>query len=129
VLAAVDAATRAGLIDPEELTHGWLTFPHTLTRQAVLDLIGPSRLTLLHAQAVEPADALLIIDPVDAVGDFGRSFQVVCELPFDHEDWHVPTPSRLCRKRDHSRSESPIKHNRLDLEGFSEDATEDPSRS
>jgi DNA-binding CsgD family transcriptional regulator/tetratricopeptide (TPR) repeat protein len=49
-LSALDAAARFGLVDAEELTRGRVAFPHTLTRQAVLDLVSPSRRALLHAQ-------------------------------------------------------------------------------
>ena len=49
-LSALDAAARFGLVDAEELTRGRVTFPHTLTRQAVLDLVSPSRRALLHAR-------------------------------------------------------------------------------
>ena len=49
-LSALDVAARFGLVDAEELTRGHVAFPHTLTRQAVLDLVSPSRRALLHAQ-------------------------------------------------------------------------------
>ena len=49
-LSALDTAARFGLVDAEELTRGRVAFPHTLTRQAVLDLLSPSRRALLHAQ-------------------------------------------------------------------------------
>ncbi|HYB49372.1 MAG TPA: AAA family ATPase [Streptosporangiaceae bacterium] len=49
-LSALDTAARFGLVDAEELTSGRVAFPHTLTRQAVLDLVNPSRRTLLHAR-------------------------------------------------------------------------------
>jgi DNA-binding CsgD family transcriptional regulator/tetratricopeptide (TPR) repeat protein len=49
-LAALDTAARFGLVDAEELTRGRVAFPHTLTRQAVLDLVSPSRRALLHAR-------------------------------------------------------------------------------
>jgi DNA-binding CsgD family transcriptional regulator len=49
-LSALDTAARFGLVDAEELTTGRVSFPHTLTRQAVLDLVSPSRRTLLHAR-------------------------------------------------------------------------------
>jgi DNA-binding CsgD family transcriptional regulator/tetratricopeptide (TPR) repeat protein len=49
-LSALDTAARFGLVDAEELAVGRVAFPHTLTRQAVLDLLSPSRRTLLHAQ-------------------------------------------------------------------------------
>lgn len=52
-LAALDAAARFGLVDNEELTSGRIAFPHMLTRQAVLDLVDPSRLALLHARVGE----------------------------------------------------------------------------
>src|ERR1700761_6940319 len=50
VLAALDAAVRFGFLDEEELARGRIAFPHMLTRQAVLDLTGPSRPAGLHAQ-------------------------------------------------------------------------------
>ncbi len=49
-LSALDTAARFGLVDAEELAGGRVAFPHTLTRQAVLDLLSPSRRALLHAQ-------------------------------------------------------------------------------
>jgi len=49
-LSALDTAARFGLVDAEELTRGRVAFPHTLTRQAVLDLVNPSRRALLHAR-------------------------------------------------------------------------------
>ncbi len=52
-LAALDAAARFGLVDSEELAGGRVAFPHMLTRQAVLDLVDPSRLALLHARVGE----------------------------------------------------------------------------
>jgi DNA-binding CsgD family transcriptional regulator len=57
VLAALDAAVRFGLLDSEELGRGRIAFPHTLTRQAVLDLTDPSRRTGLHAQVGETLQA------------------------------------------------------------------------
>ena len=57
VLAALDAAVRFGLLDGAELGRGRIAFPHTLTRQAVLDLIDPSRLAGLHAQVGEVLQA------------------------------------------------------------------------
>lgn len=50
VLAALDTAVRFGLVTPDELAAGRVAFPHMLTRQAVLDLIAPSRRALLHAR-------------------------------------------------------------------------------
>ena len=52
-LSALDTAARFGLVDAEELTRGRVAFPHTLTRQAVLDLVSPSRRALLHARVGE----------------------------------------------------------------------------
>jgi len=57
VLAALDAAVRFGLVDGAELGRGRIAFPHTLTRQAVLDLIDPSRLAGLHARIGEVLQA------------------------------------------------------------------------
>ena len=56
-LAALDAAVRFGLLDSEELGRGRIAFPHTLTRQAILDLTDPSRRTGLHAQVGETLQA------------------------------------------------------------------------
>ena len=53
VLAALDAAVSFGLLDAEDLARGRITFPHMLTRQAVLDLTSPSRQTALHARVGE----------------------------------------------------------------------------
>jgi DNA-binding CsgD family transcriptional regulator len=53
VLAALDAAVLFGFLDGEDLARGRITFPHMLTRQAVLDLTGPSRLAALHARVGE----------------------------------------------------------------------------
>jgi DNA-binding CsgD family transcriptional regulator len=53
VLAALDAAVRFGLLDGEELARGRIAFPHILTRQAVLDLIDPTRRAGLHAEIGE----------------------------------------------------------------------------
>ena len=52
-LAAIDTAARFGLVDAGELARGRVTFPHMLTRQAVLDLTDPSRRALLHARVGE----------------------------------------------------------------------------
>ena len=52
-LAALDAAARFGMVGGEELAGGRIAFPHMLTRQAVLDLVEPSRLALLHATVGE----------------------------------------------------------------------------
>ncbi|MGH3269133.1 MAG: LuxR C-terminal-related transcriptional regulator, partial [Trebonia sp.] len=57
VLAALDAAVRFGLLDGAEVGRGRIAFPHTLTRQAVLDLIDPSRLAGLHARVGEVLQA------------------------------------------------------------------------
>ncbi|HEX6453203.1 MAG TPA: AAA family ATPase [Trebonia sp.] len=52
-LAALDTAVRFGFLDGDDLARGRIAFPHTLTRQAVLDLAGPSRLAALHARVGE----------------------------------------------------------------------------
>jgi DNA-binding CsgD family transcriptional regulator/tetratricopeptide (TPR) repeat protein len=57
VLTALDAAVRFGLLDGAELGRGRIAFPHMLTRQAVLDLIDPSRLAGLHARVGEVLQA------------------------------------------------------------------------
>jgi DNA-binding CsgD family transcriptional regulator len=49
-LAAMGTAARFGLVDAAEMAAGRVTFPHALTRQAVLDLLDPSRRALLHAR-------------------------------------------------------------------------------
>jgi DNA-binding CsgD family transcriptional regulator/tetratricopeptide (TPR) repeat protein len=49
VLGALDTAAQFGFVDAGELAHGRVLFPHTLTRQAVLDLTSPSRRAALHA--------------------------------------------------------------------------------
>lgn len=53
VLPALDAAARFGLLDADALTGGHLAFQHMLSRQAVLDLLEPSRRVLLHARVGE----------------------------------------------------------------------------
>jgi DNA-binding CsgD family transcriptional regulator len=53
VLAALDAAVSFGFLDQEDLACGRITFPHMLTRQAVLDLTSPSRRAALHARVGE----------------------------------------------------------------------------
>ena len=53
VLAALDAAVSFGFLDGEDLARGRITFPHMLTRQAVLDLTSPSRRAALHARVAE----------------------------------------------------------------------------
>jgi DNA-binding CsgD family transcriptional regulator len=70
-LSALDTAARFGLVDAEELTTGRVAFPHTLTRQAVLDLVSPSRRALLHAR---------VGDVLQSSGD--RSPQVVRQLAY-----------------------------------------------
>jgi DNA-binding CsgD family transcriptional regulator/tetratricopeptide (TPR) repeat protein len=49
-LSALDTAARFGLVDAGGLASGRIVFPHALTRQAVLDLVSPSRRALLHAR-------------------------------------------------------------------------------
>jgi DNA-binding CsgD family transcriptional regulator len=70
-LSALDTAARFGLVDAEELTTGRVAFPHTLTRQAVLDLVSPSRRALLHAR---------VGDVLQSSGD--GSAQVVRQLAY-----------------------------------------------
>jgi DNA-binding CsgD family transcriptional regulator len=53
VLTALDAAVSFGFLDGEDLARGRITFPHILTRQAVLDLTSPSRRAALHARVGE----------------------------------------------------------------------------
>ena len=53
VLAALDTAAQFGFVDVGELARGRVLFPHTLTRQAVLDLTSPSRRAALHARVGE----------------------------------------------------------------------------
>lgn len=57
VLAAVDAASAIGLIEPAADGAGDYAFVHALSRRAVLDRLTPSRLAGLHARcatALEP---------------------------------------------------------------------------
>jgi DNA-binding CsgD family transcriptional regulator len=61
-LSALDTAARFGLVDAEELTRGRVAFPHMLTRQAVLDLVNPSRRAVLHAR---------VGDVLQSAGDVG----------------------------------------------------------
>jgi DNA-binding NarL/FixJ family response regulator len=58
VLAATDTAARFGLVDAEELARGRVAFPHMLTRQAILDLVDPSRRARLHARVGEVLQSL-----------------------------------------------------------------------
>ncbi|MGH3282490.1 MAG: ATP-binding protein, partial [Trebonia sp.] len=53
VLAALDTAVQFGFLNVADLSRGRVAFPHTLTRQAVLDLTGPARLAVLHARVAE----------------------------------------------------------------------------
>lgn len=52
-LGAMDTAARFGLVDAGRLGAGRVVFAHMLTRQAVLELVDPSRLALLHARVGE----------------------------------------------------------------------------
>jgi DNA-binding CsgD family transcriptional regulator len=52
-LGALDTAAQFGFVDAGELASGRVVFPHALTRQAVLDLTGPSRRAALHARVGE----------------------------------------------------------------------------
>lgn len=56
-LAAIDAAARFGLMNDEEFARGRIAFPHMLTRQAVLDLLGSARRARLHARVGEVAES------------------------------------------------------------------------
>jgi DNA-binding CsgD family transcriptional regulator len=53
VLAALDTGVQFGFLDSADLSRGRVVFPHTLTRQAVLDLTSPSRRAGLHARVAE----------------------------------------------------------------------------
>jgi DNA-binding CsgD family transcriptional regulator/tetratricopeptide (TPR) repeat protein len=53
VLAGLDAAVDLRLLEPAAGPGGDYRFPHALARQAVLDLMPPSRLAHSHALAVE----------------------------------------------------------------------------
>src|SRR4051812_40369478 len=53
VLTGLDAAVDLGLLEPVSGTGADYRFPHALARQAVLDLMPPSRLAHSHAVAVE----------------------------------------------------------------------------
>ncbi len=68
VLPALDASTHYGLLDSDELAHGRLAFPHMLTRQAVLDLVKPSRRVALHARVA----GVLELDDVTSAGAVRR---------------------------------------------------------
>jgi len=63
VLSALDAAARFGLVDAGELARGRVVFPHTLTRQAVLDLIDPSRRAGLHARVGDVLESAGVDSP------------------------------------------------------------------
>lgn len=52
-MAFVDSATALGLIEEVEATDDLYSFVHSLTRQAVLDRLPPSRRIKLHARAAE----------------------------------------------------------------------------
>jgi DNA-binding CsgD family transcriptional regulator len=52
-LALLDSAVAVGLIQPGEEVGRDFYFVHSLSRQAVLDRMPPSRRTLLHARAAE----------------------------------------------------------------------------
>jgi DNA-binding CsgD family transcriptional regulator/tetratricopeptide (TPR) repeat protein len=52
-MASVDAATAAGLVEEMEGAAGVYSFVHSLTRQAVLDRMPPSRRMRFHAQVAE----------------------------------------------------------------------------
>jgi DNA-binding CsgD family transcriptional regulator len=73
LLEAIDAAARFGLIDAAALVTGRVTFPHSLTRQAVLDLIEPSRLAHLHARIAE------VLSTSEA-----QSPRMVCQLAYHY---------------------------------------------
>jgi len=51
ILAALDAAVALGLVQPSDGPDRPCRFPHALARQAVLDLMAPSRLARDHARA------------------------------------------------------------------------------
>jgi DNA-binding NarL/FixJ family response regulator len=53
VLAALDDAVAAGLLTTAGTDGAHHRFPHALARQAVLDLVPPSRLAHCHARAAE----------------------------------------------------------------------------
>ena len=53
VLAALDTAVQFGFLDAADLSRGRVAFPHTLTRQAVLDLTSSSRRAALHARVAQ----------------------------------------------------------------------------
>lgn len=57
ILAALDAASALGLIEPVGDDTGVYTFIHALLRQAVLDQLSPSRRAELHARAATALEA------------------------------------------------------------------------
>lgn len=67
VLAALDTAVRFGFLDGDILARGRIAFPHTLTRQAVLDLAGQARLAALHARVGETLRSAAADPPAPAV--------------------------------------------------------------
>lgn len=54
---AIDTAVSVGLIEPAEEGADGFSFVHSLTRQAVLDRMSSSRVTLLNAQVAETLEA------------------------------------------------------------------------
>src|SRR5439155_6709340 len=66
--------------------------PDGLGRRRLVEAIG---LALVgREERVQPAHALLVVDPVDAVDGLGAGFELVGEPSFDHEDGHGSTVGR-----------------------------------
>lgn len=57
VLAALDASAAIGLVQPAADRPGAYAFLHTLSRQAVLDRLASSRLTVLHGRVAAALEA------------------------------------------------------------------------
>ncbi|MCZ2857450.1 AAA family ATPase [Blastococcus sp. VKM Ac-2987] len=58
-LAGLDEAVAFGLLEPVPPTDGVLRFPHALSRQAVLDLMPPSRRLNQHAQVARAVESTI----------------------------------------------------------------------
>lgn len=56
-LAAMDAAVRAGLIEPPRLGDDHFRFPHAIARQAVIDLIPATEVLRAHARIAQALEA------------------------------------------------------------------------
>jgi DNA-binding CsgD family transcriptional regulator len=63
-MALVDSATALGLIESAEPQADQFSFVHSLTRQAVLDRMPPSRRMLLHARAAAALERMPLHAPI-----------------------------------------------------------------